>query len=260
MNKPTHFYHSIAHLLLVLLLAKCSLQQNNAVNVVRHQCEYKQGIAEFLLLNCSLAHTLINGLVIPSNSPNIPDSPNSISINSNVDTIKVGTDSSWRSPWDSITVNFNIVRTLIWRNSRLSELGEYTFKDLTYLNRIDLAYNKLQFLHPSSFNLIESDVLELDLSGNLFHNVPDDLFRESKRFSRLEVLKMNENPIVELTYNSFGAIYKTIKTIELNHCQIRSIELDAFADARHLESLSLVGNHLRLVFKFIQQLKVVCTG
>jgi len=158
--------------------------------------------------------------------------------------IRVGLEKSWRTPWESLNINHNIIRTFIWKHSRLSELGEFAFKDLNYVQHIDLGFNKLQQLNGVSFNNFELDVLSLDLSHNMFQTVPVDLFM-NKRMQKLEQLRMNENPIVYLQRKPFEYIRGSIKTIELNYCQIRSIDLNTFDDMKQLEAVSLIGNHLR---------------
>lgn len=158
--------------------------------------------------------------------------------------IRVGLDKNWRTPWESLSVNHNIIRTFLWRHSKLSELGPHAFKDLYYLQRIDLSYNKLHELNAHTFANFELDLLELDLSHNLFQHVPVDVFLSSAAQS-LQVLKLNDNPIVHLNRKPFELTRHSLKSVELNHCQIRSIELGAFDDMKQLESVSLIGNHLR---------------
>jgi hypothetical protein len=158
--------------------------------------------------------------------------------------IRVGLDKSWRTPWESLSINHNIIRTFIWRNSKLSDLGEFAFKDLSFLQRLDLSYNKLQHLNSYTFKNFELDLIELDLSHNSFQLIPFDLFA-SKRLQNLEILRMNENPIVHLSRRPFELVRNSLKTIELNHCQIRSIDANTFDEMKQLESISLIGNHLR---------------
>ncbi|RNA34933.1 leucine-rich repeat-containing 24-like [Brachionus plicatilis] len=204
------------------------------------QCEHKVHDGDSLILNCTLWSGHINtangaesAVLISGESATSLQSVN----------LRVGLDSKWTSPWHSLSINPSIVQTVIWRHSRLSEMGEYTFKELTYLQRVDLSHNKLSHLRSYLFAYSQIDMLELDLSHNFFHTVPHDLF-ENKRLQRLQILRLNQNPIVRLDRHSFDNIRSNIKTIELNHCKIRSIEADTFAHMGQLDSLSLIGNHL----------------
>lgn len=89
-------------------------------------------------------------------------------------------------------------------------------------------------------------MIDLDLSHNLFSQIPSELFESNKRASQaLETLRMNENPISVVTRRPLQALRSSLRLIELNYCQIRAIESDAFEGMRQLESISLVGNHLR---------------
>lgn len=159
--------------------------------------------------------------------------------------IRVGIDKHWPTPWEQLYINRNIIRTVIWRNSRLTEIGPYAFKELTSFQRLDLSYNRLTDLNSSAFKQQEVDLIDLDLSHNMFTHIPGELF-ENKRVSRsLETLRMNENPITVVTRRSLQALRSSLRLIELNYCQIRAIEIDAFDGMQQLESISLVGNHLR---------------
>jgi len=229
-----------------------NIQQSSGYNdMARIKCEYRQNIdGDSLVLNC----TLITGLSSLGGSQISDQNGMSFIANGNVGSvgnaggsslnIRAGLDKSWRTPWESLNINHNIIRTVIWKNSRLAELGEFAFKDLNYVQHIDLGFNKLQQLNGFSFNNFELDVLSLDLSHNMFQTVPVDLFL-NRRMQKLEHLRMNENPIVYLQRRPFEYISASIKLIELNYCQIRSIDVNTFDDMKQLEAVSLIGNHLR---------------
>jgi hypothetical protein len=241
---------------------------SNLLLNTRIQCEFKDKDSDSLILNCTLStglsninslnmnqgkkHQEISGILVNplnANGESNLESNSGIPSSTNGVNIRVGLDKNWRTPWESLSINHNIIRTFIWRNSKLSELGSFAFKDLYYLQRIDLSNNKLQELNSNAFHLFELDLIELDLSNNLFQQVPFDLFL-SRPTQKIEILKLNENPIVHISRKPFELIKKTLKLIELNHCQIRSIDINAFDDMKHLESISLVGNHLRYLNEY----------
>lgn len=256
-------------LLTNLIRANSNLNTAGVLLNARIQCEYKDKDGDSLVLNCTLitgqsmsSNSLNNNANINTNTNSLDTSGvsiNSLGIGGDVQnspgnmgsaqssagvSIRVGLDKSWRTPWESLSINHNIIRTFIWRNSKLSDLGEYAFKDLSFLQRLDLSYNKLQHLNAFTFKNFELDLIELDLSHNLFQLIPFDLFA-SKRLQNIEILRMNENPIVHLSRRPFELVRNSLKTIELNHCQIRSIDANTFDDMKQLESISLIGNHLR---------------
>jgi hypothetical protein len=159
-------------------------------------------------------------------------------------TLRIGLEKHWRTPWEPLTVNHNIIRKLYWRSSRISELGRFAFKDLNYLQSLDLSYNRLYYLASETFQEFKMNLLELDLSGNLFQHVPVEVFY-NKRLQKIESLKMNDNPINHLNRQPFDYISSSLKSVEFNNCQIRTIELTTFDGMKQLESVSLIGNYLK---------------
>ena len=203
-----------------------------SVQSTRIQCEYKDNNGESLLLNCTLIG-IENGNVVGV---------------STVDQ-RIGYDDKWRTPWESLAINHDIIRTLQWRHSKIIELGEFAFKDLNYLDKVDLSHNRLKSIHGYSFNNFNLDLRDIDLSHNSFEQVPVELFT-SKHTQSIEVLRMNENQIVYLTRSSLSPIRQSLKSIEFNYCKISSIEPGAFDDMKSLESVSLIGNHLKYLAEY----------
>lgn len=222
-----------------IVFCQPQVQIFNQINA-RLQCEYKDNDGDSLILNCTLTNGFVNGQEsgFLLNADSTQSSPIQ-SLN-----LRIGLETNWRTPWESLSINPNIIRTLIWQNSKLSEMGQYSFKDLKYLQRIDLSLNKLTNLRSYVFSYLEIDVIELDLSNNYFQTIPQDIF-ENSRLQNLEIFKMNENPIMHISSHSFEKIQNNIKMIELNYCKIRTIDSNTFSKMRQLDSLSLIGNHLR---------------
>lgn len=77
---------------------------------------------------------------------------------------------------------------------------------------------------------------------------------------RLRFLNLSGNPLTELVGSQFPVL-KYLKTIELQHCNLNSIDKDAFVNLPLLETLNLNWNHLKniseTVFKFIEKLKTL---
>jgi Leucine-rich repeat (LRR) protein len=224
----------------------------------RIQCEYRDKNGDSLILNCTLVTGQVSSQPLPPQSASSSDqSPSSSILVNNIDlsgggsgssassslNIKVGMDKWWRTPWEGLTINHNIIRTLIWSNSKLAELGEFAFKDLNFLQKLDLSGNRLQHIQMNVFRAFELDLVDLDLSQNMFQFVPEKIFL-NKRLENLEILRLNENPVQIVTASSFENL-RNLKLLELNYCQVKSIEANAFDNLKQLESLSLIGNHLR---------------
>jgi Leucine-rich repeat (LRR) protein len=257
MSRINSIQSAIKLLLAVLLITN----ETSALYVSsRIQCEYRDKNGDSLILNC----TLVTGQLSQSQQPSDQSPSSSILVNnidlsgggsgggmvsaSNSLNVKAGLEKTWRTPWESLTINHNIIRTLIWSNSKLAELGEFAFKDLNFLQKLDLSGNKLQHIQMSVFKSFELDLVDLDLSQNAFQFVPEKIFL-NKRLENLEILRLNENPIQLVNANSFENL-KNLKLLELNYCQIKSIEANSFDNLKQLESLSLIGNHLRYLNEY----------
>lgn len=139
----------------------------------RIQCEYRDSDGDSLILNC----TLVTGLSPPGLDSSVVGGVlvNSLEQSGGVGlqsgggggggsgsssstahlNIRVGMDRHWRTPWESLMINHNIIRTLIWRNSRLADIGPHTFKDLNSIQRLDLSYNRLVDLNSSALGQLE---------------------------------------------------------------------------------------------------------
>ncbi len=139
---------------------------NNAYVNARIQCEYKDLDGESLILNCTLTNGQSTNNLNNNNNNNLNTINNNIDLSSentlnsgqslsNSLNVKVGLDRQWRTPWESLSINLNIITTLIWRRSRLSELGEWAFKDLNYLNAsisATINYKLLVLIHSIVLN------------------------------------------------------------------------------------------------------------
>lgn len=142
----------------------------------RIQCEYRDIDGDSLILNCTLVtglsppgldSSVIGGVLVNSleqfgggggvgqqNGGGGGSSSSSSSSTAHLN-IRVGMDRHWRTPWESLMINHNIIRTLIWRNSRLADIGPHTFKDLNSIQRLDLSYNRLVDLNSSALGQLE---------------------------------------------------------------------------------------------------------
>lgn len=166
----------IITLVVVLTLTWSSNGQllSSGQNSARIQCEYRDKDGDSLILNCTLitgsmllnpivdssvvAGVLVNSLdhhqhtITGSSSAGSSSAGSSSASNLN---IRVGMERHWRTPWESLSINHNIIRTLIWRNSRLADIGSYAFKDLTSVQRLDLSHNRLVDLNSSALGQLE---------------------------------------------------------------------------------------------------------
>ncbi|BES92183.1 LRR_TYP [Nesidiocoris tenuis] len=112
--------------------------------------------------------------------------------------------------------------TLSIRNASLSEIDRAAFEGLDHLEEIDLSYNNIVNLHPSTF----------ENNGNLRH------------------LILRNNPGIQLTHprsthhSSHFLISGSLTQLILANCEIKEIPKRAFAGLGALDYLDLSGNYL----------------
>ena len=230
------------------IAAQLQLQQQQQLqNINRIECKSApERNATFYTLNCTLINNnkLDDQLLLHQQQSQHFVAKTSIEVTTSTDGgFKVGLTPEWKTPWDEIQLNYDIIKNFIWKSSRISYIGEYTFKELTYLEKIDLSSNRIYEINVNAFKNFESDVHELDLSSNLFDSIPTYLFK-IKTLQALEVFKFNDNKIHRLNNRTFESMTK-LNYLELNNCFIKEIDVNAFYGLNVLEHLSLNGNHLK---------------
>ena len=222
-----------------------------AVTGGRIQCDYKDDDGESLILNCTLISTQQQQAQQQQQQQQQQPSMSSAAASSIALTeshgagLRIGMERAWRTPWESLAINTNIVRTLVWRHARLALLGPFSFRDLNFVQRVDLAHNRLRELSADAFRHFELDVLDLDVSGNELTRVPSALLGAKRVRSALETLRLSDNPIAIVERHSLEPVRSSLKVLEMSRCGVRYIEPGAFDDMRSLESLRLDGNLLR---------------
>lgn len=112
-------------------------------------------------------------------------------------------------------------------------------RGLINLQKVFLSQCKLGVIAPDAFTQL-TNLIELDLSGNLLTYVPTDIFKDC---SNLRRLLLHGNPIQAVRANAFVPLDQ-LKSLDLSNCQIDMIESGAFKGLGQLEFLKLNDNRL----------------
>lgn len=132
-------------------------------------------------------------------------------------------------------------QVLDFSGNKLRKLQEQKFlkMDLINLQRIYLAKCGITTIDPQTFKGL-TNLVELDLSGNLLETVPTEAFIDTPSLMRLT---LSSNPIKRLKRASFTHL-SFLNTLELSNCQICLVDEGAFQGLHSLEWLHLDGNKL----------------
>lgn len=111
--------------------------------------------------------------------------------------------------------------------------------DLINLQRIYLARCRIKIIDDRTFKGL-TNLVELDLSGNLLETVPTETFLDCPSLMRLT---LSYNPIRTLRKAAFNHL-SFLNTLELSHCDLSKVDDNAFVGLINLEWLHLNGNKL----------------
>lgn len=107
------------------------------------------------------------------------------------------------------------------------------------LQRIYLCRCRITTIDDRTFKGL-TNLVELDLSGNLLESIPTETFVDCPSLMRLT---LSSNPIKTIRRSGFNHL-AFLNTIELSNCEISYVEDGAFQEVYSLEWLHLNGNKL----------------
>lgn len=111
--------------------------------------------------------------------------------------------------------------------------------DLINLQRIYLARCHIKIIEERTFRGL-TNLIELDLSGNMLENVPSESFHDCPSLMRLT---LSDNPIKTLRKAAFNHL-SFLSTLELSNCELSRVDENAFQGLMNLEWLHLDRNKL----------------
>ncbi|EFA02723.2 Leucine-rich repeat-containing protein 4B-like Protein [Tribolium castaneum] len=124
-------------------------------------------------------------------------------------------------------------------NLQTLQRDKFLKMDLINLQRIYLCRCRITSIDDRTFRGL-TNLVELDLSGNLLETVPSETFLDCPSLMRLS---LNANPIKTLRRAAFNHL-SFLNTIELSNCEISNVEQGAFQGLYSLEWLHLNGNKM----------------
>ena len=127
-------------------------------------------------------------------------------------------------------------------NNNIAMLNATVFKGLKSLDKVYLANNNLTTIPDFRYAL---NLTTLNVDNNKIKTMSFP-----KGFSSLKMLKsvtLSHNPVTSLSTADFAALSNSpITTVNLNNCQIKSVENGTFAVFRSLSSLNMGYNQLNV--------------
>lgn len=219
--------------------------------------------------------TIRSAVIHPEQEPLRIDTTSFRHVESHLEHLDLGANQIQALPAD-LFCPFVQLSTLNLTQNRLMDLVSFGLIDpatgrlcLQDLHRLDLSYNRLEFLPENSgiaalknlqqLNLSSNHISEiaelalsalrhlheLDLSGNRLRTLPGRMFRDS---DELKELRLASNGLVELPSGIFIGLSKLL-VLDVSDNQLTSDTLlaDTFADLIRVVVLNLSGNRLRRV-------------
>jgi len=142
------------------------------------------------------------------------------------------------------TVDMKQLKGLSLAHNKIHNVGERWFENMKNLWYLNMADNHVSHLpRNDTFVGLERSLINLDLSGNRFHEVPISAVR---RLRRMETLDLSRNRIGQLDddLRNFSSLV-TLQTLNFSSNRIRSISAKAFHGvAGQIRVIDLRNNRL----------------
>ncbi|XP_022904397.1 leucine-rich repeat-containing protein 24-like [Onthophagus taurus] len=127
-------------------------------------------------------------------------------------------------------------------NLRLLQKEKFIKMDLVNIQKLFLSRCKISTIDDRAFKGL-TNLVELDLSGNVLDAVPTGTFLDANSLMKLF---LNHNPIRTLRKASFNHL-PLLNVLEMNNCEISRIEDNAFLGLHSLGWLHIKNNKLTAI-------------
>ena len=133
-------------------------------------------------------------------------------------------------------------------------IDENTFNGLNNLENLNLLYNYITKINPSTFINLEK-LKELNLSGNELEEINKDTFNG---LNNLENLNLSSNKLKKINSFAFNGL-NNLKNLNLSDNKLEEINKDTLNGLNNLENLNLLSNKLKKInpfaFIYLKKLK-----
>lgn len=147
----------------------------------------------------------------------------------------------------------SIFRSLSLAHNKISELPEHLFANMPQVKYVDFSHNRINEIHPATFDDINQSLERLNLSHNRISSLDKEMFAKFEYLDHLDV-----------SFNSVKFVHLDIGTmhaLDLSYNGIRQLYDDSFENMSSLVFLSLNGNNLtkieRKTFAYSTNLNVL---
>ena len=128
------------------------------------------------------------------------------------------------------------IRQLYFDNNMLESLSDEIFEAITEVHTLSLAGNQFETI-PRAVQLSSSAIRELYLNDNRINLIPD-----WSSGSSIELLDLSQNAIVAIPAAALHGLGDAVRSINLQHNQLETLNYSAISELTNLESLWLYGN------------------
>ncbi|VDN05186.1 unnamed protein product [Thelazia callipaeda] len=134
------------------------------------------------------------------------------------------------------------LRVLRLRNNIIKRIEPFMFKDLDYLQLLDLGSNKITSIVSGELSLLK-DLETLVLSDNQISVIEDGAFGT---LSNLKTLNLANNKLTNISVETFHGL-NSLEALNLQSNNIMFVDWNAFAQLKDLKYLNIGNNHISRV-------------
>lgn len=144
-------------------------------------------------------------------------------------------------PWSLVLGSAGSVELdVVWSAGNITKIDSSFFHTVNHLQHLDIGGNNIS-LSTNLLSGVASKLLSLGLSNMSLTELPRALFSS---LSRVQNISLAHNKIRVLPSGSFGSLRQKNMRIELQHNEIRSVNVHFLKDARRPITVNLSSNSI----------------
>uniref|UniRef100_A0A0N5C3Q9 LRRCT domain-containing protein n=1 Tax=Strongyloides papillosus TaxID=174720 RepID=A0A0N5C3Q9_STREA len=143
---------------------------------------------------------------------------------------------------DILEGNFKgVLKELLLSSNRITQLPLYLLEGMINLRHLDLSKNNINMINGKTFTNTKNQLIILNLSGNLIHNITDH--KTFNYLTNLEELDLSYNVLDSIHERTFDGLTK-IKQLFLQDNMLINFTFSTLKDLKNLKVLILDNNKL----------------